>query len=119
MVNPPPTIAFTSPVEGASLAAPATVTIAASVAPNGHSISAVQFYDGGILLGQAATAPYSINASNLLAANHTLVARLLYDAGNMLDSSPVHMVVTGLPAPWKLADIGAITPAGTVSESQG
>jgi hypothetical protein len=118
-VNPPPAIAFTSPVEAAVLTSPAAISLQVTVVANGHSISAVQFFDSGILLGQVESAPFSINASNLLAGNHTLVARLLYDAGSMLDSSPVHIVVTGLPAPWQVADIGVITPAGTVTESQG
>jgi hypothetical protein len=118
-VNPPPAIAISSPVEGATLPSPAAISLQAAVTANGHSISAVQFYDGGTLLGQAAGAPYTITATNLLSGSHTLTARLLYDSGSTLDSSPVHIVVTGLPAPWQVADIGVITRAGTVTESGG
>ena len=47
-----PAISLTAPVNGASYAAPATISLAASVTANGHTITAVQFYNGATLLGE-------------------------------------------------------------------
>ena len=54
-----PTIVLSSPVSGASYTAPATISLAASVTANGHTITQVQFYNGATLLGAVAAAPYS------------------------------------------------------------
>src|SRR5262249_16422335 len=44
--NLTPTVTLTSPVNGASYQTPATLNLAASVNANGHTITAVQFYNG-------------------------------------------------------------------------
>jgi hypothetical protein len=88
-----PTIVLTSPVDGANYKAPANITLTASVAANGHSITQVQFYNGASLLAQDATAPYSITWKSVPAGSYTLTARLIYDAGSILDSTPVNITV--------------------------
>jgi sulfur relay (sulfurtransferase) complex TusBCD TusD component (DsrE family) len=114
-----PTIALTSPVSGASYAAPASISLAASVTPNGHTITKVQFYNGATLIGQDTTAPYNLTWTNVSAGSYSLSASLVYDAGSTLASSPVSITVTGLPAPWQTADIGSLGVAGSASISNG
>ena len=63
--NPPPTLALTSPLNGASYTAPAAITFAASVTANGHSITQVQYYNGATLLGANTSAPYSLTWTNV------------------------------------------------------
>ena len=41
---------LTSPANNSAYAAPATVSLAASVTANGHTITSVQFYNGTTLL---------------------------------------------------------------------
>jgi hypothetical protein len=89
-----PTIVLTSPVDGANYKALANITLAASVAANGHSITQVQFYNGASLLAQDTTAPYSFTWKGVPAGSYTLTARLVYDAGSTLDSAPVNITVT-------------------------
>ena len=48
--GPLPAIALTAPVNGASYAAPAAISLAATVTANGHAITKVQFYNGATLL---------------------------------------------------------------------
>ena len=91
--GPAPTIALSSPPDGSSYKAPATISLAASVTANGHTITQVQFYNGATLLGQDATAPYAFTWKNAGVGSYTLTARLIYDAGSMLDSPPVHITV--------------------------
>jgi len=92
----PPTVALTSPLNGASYSAPATINLAASVTANGHSVTQVQFYNGANLLVQARAAPYSFTWSNVGVGSYTLTARLVYDTGSTVDSSPVNVSVTTL-----------------------
>ena len=69
VTNPPPTIALTSPANGASYTAPATINLAASVTANGHTITKVQFYNGATLLGEDTTAPYTFTWSSVTAGS--------------------------------------------------
>ena len=115
----PPTIALTSPGNGAVYTAPATVNLAAGVTVNGHTITKVQFYNGATLLGEDTSAPYSLIWSNVSTGSYSLKARAVYDAGSTADSSPVNINVAGLPAPWQTADIGSVSAAGSASMSNG
>ncbi len=89
-----PTIALSSPVSGASFTAPATISLAASVNANGHTISEVQFYSGAILLGTDATTPYSYTWTNVTAGSYSLTAQAVYDAGSTVASSVANMTVS-------------------------
>ena len=57
--NLPPAISLTSPANGAVYAAGNTISLAASVTANGHTITQVGFYNGATQLGSASSAPYS------------------------------------------------------------
>jgi PKD repeat protein len=93
VTNPSPSVVLTSPSNGASYTPPATIVCAAAVTANGHSLTKVQFYSDATLLGEAATAPYSISWSNVSVGNYNLAARLVYDTGGTVDSVPVSVVV--------------------------
>jgi len=120
-VIPLPTIALSSPTSGASFTAPATVNLAANVAANGHSITAVRFLSGSTLLGQVSTAPYTFTWANVAAGNYSLVAQAVYDSGNTVSSSAATISVATapiLPLPWQTANIGN-TGSGNVTSSNG
>jgi len=93
-----PSIVLTTPVNGASYLAPATVNLAASVTANGHSISQVRFYRGAELLGTVASTPYSFSWSNVVAGTYSLSAMAVYDTGNAL-SSALNVTVTNVLLP--------------------
>jgi sulfur relay (sulfurtransferase) complex TusBCD TusD component (DsrE family) len=114
-----PSIALSSPANGATYTAPATIPLAASVTANGHTITKVQFYNGATLIGQDTTAPYDLTWTNVSAGSYSLSASLIYDAGSTAASSPVSIAVTGLPAPWQTTDIGSLGVAGSASMSNG
>ena len=73
--NNHPVIALTSPANGAVYAAPATVSFAAVVTANGHTINQVQFYKGLMLLGAATPPPYSFSWPNVSAGTYGLRAK--------------------------------------------
>ena len=88
-----PTIQLTSPVAGAVFTEPASVSLAASVLSNGHTLTKVQFYNGTTLLGASTTAPYSYAWNNVPAGNYSVSARLLYDQSGTIDSPAVAVSV--------------------------
>jgi hypothetical protein len=113
--NPLPTIVLTSPLNGASYAAPAVFNLAASVTANGHKVTQVQFYSGATLLGAATTAPYGLNWSNVLPGNFVLTASVIFDSGGIITSAPANVVVRGLPPSWQTGDIGSVGLVGNSS----
>ena len=95
MTNCPPSVAITNLVNGASFAAPATVTIAAQAAAFG-SITNVSFYSGTGKIGESTTSPYSYTASGVAAGIYTLTAVATDNAGLKATSAPVRIAI--LPA---------------------
>jgi len=114
-----PTIALTSPSVGQSFTAPATVTVGAAVTANGNSITKVQFLNGATLLGEDTTTPYSFTLNDVAAGTFNFLARATYEAGQTVDSASVEVLIEGLPAPWKSADIGPLATVGSGKESNG
>jgi hypothetical protein len=114
-----PTIVLTSPAEGASYSYGTPILLAATVTANGNTIDKVQFYDGGLLLGEVASAPYGLSATNLAPGAHTLLARAVYRGSSTVDSAVVHIDVSKLPPPWLTIGIGSPGQAGAASISSG
>jgi hypothetical protein len=122
-----PVITLTSPANGATYSAPATVHLAANVTANGHTISKVQFLSNGTVLNEVTTAPFATDLGNVVAGVYSYSARLVYDAGLTLDSAAALVSVTaGRPPPaYPLtftADSGTLTApfvalGGIVSQS--
>jgi len=92
-----PTIMLNSPTGGAGYPSPATISFAATVTANSHTITKVQFYNDATLLGEDLTAPYSFTWSNVGAGNYNLSARVVYDADGTASSAVVTLAVTNPP----------------------
>jgi len=91
----PPTVTLTSPANGASYAAPASIPLAANVVANGHAITKVQFYNGTSLLNEDSAPPYSYTWTSVAIGTYSLFARAIYDAGASADSPIANVSVTG------------------------
>ena len=63
--NAPPTLSVSSPQPGAVFASPGAFSIDATAADAGGSVSRVDFYQGGALIGTDTTAPYRLAVSGL------------------------------------------------------
>src|SRR6185369_16947085 len=94
-----PAVTLTSPANAASFTAPATINLAASVTPNGHTITKVQLYNGTTLLGEDAPAPYAFTWSSVAAGSYTLTARAVYDSGSTINSAAASISVANTLAP--------------------
>lgn len=91
--NSPPTVAITSPTNGAALAAPAIVSITATASDSDGSVTNVAFFDGATLLGATNNPPYTVTAS-LAVGSHTLTAVATDNLGLSTTSSVVNVTVT-------------------------
>jgi sulfur relay (sulfurtransferase) complex TusBCD TusD component (DsrE family) len=94
-----PAIVLSSPVSGASYAAPAAVNLAASVTANGHTITKVQFYNGANLLAEDTAAPYTFAWTSVGAGSYSLTAQAVYDSGSTVASTPANVTVTNVTLP--------------------
>jgi plastocyanin len=92
--NTPPTVTITSPTNGASFTAPANVPITANANDPDGSVTNVAFFDGGTLLGETNTAPYTVTAS-LVTGSHALTAVATDNLGLSSTSSVVNVTVSG------------------------
>ncbi|MGH8022352.1 MAG: immunoglobulin domain-containing protein, partial [Limisphaerales bacterium] len=96
-ISPIPTVTLTAPTNGASFTVADDITLAASVITNAQSVSAVQFYQGANLLGQASSAPYTWTWTNVPAGNFSLTANVIYNSGSSA-ASPAVGVYVGVAA---------------------
>ena len=94
---PVPQITVTSPADGTGFTKPATFDLSASIVTNGHNIAKVQFYNASTLIGEDATAPYTVNVAGLVNGTYSLTAKAVYDGGNSISSVPVTIHVTNAP----------------------
>ncbi len=98
-VNKPPTVALTAPANNVVLVSPTNVTISASASDADGTVSKVQFFRDGVLLGTDTTSPYSYAWSNVPPGTYTLKARAMDNLGATTDSAPRTLTVGANQAP--------------------
>ena len=94
-VNARPSVQLTTPANGASYAAPATITLSATASDIDGTVTSVAFYKGPTLLGIDTTPPYAFSWTNVPAGDYTLTAVATDEAGATSTSGTVtvHVVV--------------------------
>lgn len=93
-VNAPDSLSvnITSPTNGESFTAPAMVSITATTADTGGTVTNVSFFDGVTLLGQTNNTPYTI-AATFASGSHALTAVASDNNGLIATSSVVNISV--------------------------
>ena len=91
--NTLPTVSITSPANGATFTAPATVSIAANAADADGTISKVEFYNGTTLLGSDAASPYTYSWTSVAAGTYAITAKAYDNANGITTSSAVSITV--------------------------
>jgi hypothetical protein len=112
--NVPPTVSITSPGEGATYNAPASITINAAASDSDGTIRQVDFYAGQNAVGTATNAPYSVTWNISVPGTYTLTAAATDNLGATTSSGPVHVVVNGTPP---AVPTGLTASAGNASVS--
>jgi hypothetical protein len=95
--NAPPAVDLTSPANGASFQAPATIDLGAGAADADGGIVKVDFYQGTTLIGTAASAPYTYSWTAVPAGSYSLTARATDNLGASATSNPVNVTVNQPP----------------------
>ncbi|MDD2898591.1 MAG: Ig-like domain-containing protein [Desulfuromonadaceae bacterium] len=106
-IGVPPTVSITSPVNGALFASGAAIPISADAATAlaGSTISKVEFFADGTLIGTATTPPYGINWIGAADGAHTLTAKATDSNGWATTSASVSIgpiatiLTTSIPSP--------------------
>ncbi len=91
--NTPPTVSLTSPANGATFTAPATITLTATAADANGTVSKVEFYRGTTLIGTSTAAPYGVAWSNVAAGSYSLTAKATDNGGAVTTSAAVSITV--------------------------
>jgi hypothetical protein len=114
--NTPPTVAITTPGDGAAFTAPATISVEASATDSDGTIQQVTFYLNGAVVSTDTTSPYTTSLTNLGAGTYTVTAVALDDQNAPATSSPVVISVTAMPGRINvaLAGNGAVATASSV-----
>ena len=91
--NVPPSITMLSPVDGAVMPAPATITVAATVTDGDGVVSRVDFYQGSTLIGSRTAAPFSVAWTASAAGTYSFTVTAMDNKGASATSAPVTVTV--------------------------
>ena len=92
--NTPPSVALTSPADGASFRDRSTITLSAAATDTDGTIAKVEFYNGSTRLQTDSQGPYTYDWRGVRRGTYTLTARA-YDSGGLsTTSAPVVITVT-------------------------
>jgi hypothetical protein len=96
--NTPPSVSLTNPANGATLSAPATITLKATANDAEGPVANVKFFEGNTLLGTVtAGPPYTFIATNVPAGN-TNFSAVATDSGGLTATNTITVhVVTSTP----------------------
>jgi glucose/arabinose dehydrogenase/plastocyanin len=100
--NQPPAVSITSPTNGSSFTAPATVAIVADAHDPDGSVTNVAFFDGATPLGQTNQTPYQVTAT-FGAGTHPLTAVASDNLGLSATSTVVSVTVSAVNTPPSVA----------------
>jgi Bacterial Ig domain len=88
-------VSLTSPANGATFTAPATVTLSATASDADGTIAKVEFYNGSSLLNTDTTSPYSFSWLSVVAGTYTVKAIAYDNTGTSTSSATSTITVSG------------------------
>jgi hypothetical protein len=109
--NKPPTVSITSPGSGATYTAPASMSIAATAGDTDGTVTRVDFYAGGQLVGSDTASPFAAPWSSVPAGTYSLTAIATDNQGAKTTSAPISVTVTAV-APSPLPTNVVFVPGG-------
>jgi hypothetical protein len=85
----PPIVNITGPTPGGTVTTGSPVTVTASASSPQGTVASVQFFENGLPIGTATTAPYSVTFTPLSAGIYTFTAIATDSAGETTTTTPV------------------------------
>jgi hypothetical protein len=96
--NTSPSVSITGPANGSTFTAPATITVSANASDSDGTVSKVDFYRNGTLIGTDTASPYAIVMSGVAAGSYQLTAKATDNAGAITTSATV-TITANAPTP--------------------
>jgi hypothetical protein len=93
VTNVAPSVTLTSPANGATFTAPASITLTADATDGDGMVTKVEFFNGSTLLGSATSAPYSFVWNNVLTGTYSLTAKATDEDGANTISGSVSITI--------------------------
>ena len=95
--NVAPTVSLTSPTNGATFTAPASITLSANAADSDGTVAKVDFYNGTTLLNSDTSSPYSYSWTGVAAGTYSITAKATDNAGAVTTTAAVSITVSAAP----------------------
>jgi subtilisin family serine protease/regulation of enolase protein 1 (concanavalin A-like superfamily) len=117
----PPTVALTSPANGAVFTAPGSIPLVATASDDGV-VARVDFYAGGTRIATDVAPPFTATWTGVAPGNYELTAVATDDQGVSTTSAPVSITVASmspLPPPWFDQDVGSVLKPGSAAAAGG
>lgn len=92
--NQPPSVALTSPAAGSRFTAPAEIPLTVLASDPDDGIARVEYFAGGVRLGESTVAPFSYLWQAAPVGVHSLVARATDRSGASTSSTPVEISIS-------------------------
>jgi hypothetical protein len=117
--NVPPTVTLTSPADGATATAPATIGLAATAGDSDGTVKRVDFYANGTIVGTANTSPYQATWSNVAAGSYSVTAVAIDNLDLSTTSAVAHITVNASATQVNVASAanGATAAASSTHDS--
>jgi uncharacterized delta-60 repeat protein len=93
------TIKITSPVEGATYTANATIILSTEASDEDGTVKTVSFYNGDKLIFTELAPPFYRKWFNVKQGSYTITAKAIDNDGNVTVSAPVHITVLSSSSP--------------------
>jgi hypothetical protein len=94
-----PTVALTSPADGMTLTAPATIRLTAAASDRDGTVTMVEFHANGALIGRDTSAPFEWTLNSVAAGSYTFRAVATDNGGATATSPPVTVTVRAAAGP--------------------
>jgi hypothetical protein len=107
--NQPPAVSLSSPANGASFAAGATVTMSATASDADGTVSRVVFYAGSTAIGSDTSSPFSVSWPSVAVGSYTLKAVATDNAGAVTESATRTVTVSSSSTPSNQAPSVSLT----------
>ena len=91
--NKPPVVGLSTPAPGATYTAPANIVMTATASDPEGRLAGVDFLIDGVLVGTAATAPFSLTAWSVPAGSHAVTAMARDADGASTEAAPALVTV--------------------------
>ena len=117
--NLSPVVKMTAPFDGSAVTAGTSLLLSASAMPRSGSLSKIDFYNAGTLIGTTTASPYNFIWNNIPSGRFFLTAVATDSGGHTATSQPITLTVLAAPSGAAITSAQAIQAAQTFCQAVG